>query len=293
MNAYVARTTNPNHGDRYRSAYTPKEPANGWTTAISASAYVMMNAITAPIRYVTMTPGPASRIVTVLPRKRPTPIALPIAIIVSWRDVSCRCSPSSVEVAGTARVLLLKACRLGWRRPGGAELDDEDSSRQLVGIDARDPRDLATRSGHRGHLDVDLALGRQAEVHRHHALRAIAPSGIYQTAAEDFAGAWRVDAHFRSRARVAAVLVDNVHLNRSPRAIGRQHVAEQIMPAGRVVIRQRQIERTVAVEVGPLHAVCRAVPGDDLCHRIGEPGAVVVIKEIVLVDCPLDVRRHV
>src|SRR5438094_6139078 len=34
--------------------------------------------------------------VTVLPRKRPTPIALPIAIMVSWRGVSRRCRPSSV-----------------------------------------------------------------------------------------------------------------------------------------------------------------------------------------------------
>ena len=38
MNPYVARTAKPNQGERYRSAYTPNEPASGWTTAISASA---------------------------------------------------------------------------------------------------------------------------------------------------------------------------------------------------------------------------------------------------------------
>src|SRR5438034_11294981 len=40
--------------------------------------------------------------VTVLPRKRPTPIALPIAIIVSWRGVSRRWRPSSVTFSGSA-----------------------------------------------------------------------------------------------------------------------------------------------------------------------------------------------
>src|SRR5271168_2767885 len=39
-----------------------------------------------------MTPGPASRIVSELPRKSPTPIAPPIVIIVSWRCVRLRLS---------------------------------------------------------------------------------------------------------------------------------------------------------------------------------------------------------
>src|SRR5258708_6855418 len=47
-----------------------------------------------------MTPGPASRMVTVLPRKSPTPIAPPIVIIVSWRCVSARLS--SGEFSGEA-----------------------------------------------------------------------------------------------------------------------------------------------------------------------------------------------
>src|SRR5262245_55246900 len=47
-----------------------------------------------------MTPGPARPIVTVLPRTRPTPIGPPIAIIVIWRELSRRCSPSSVAGRG-------------------------------------------------------------------------------------------------------------------------------------------------------------------------------------------------
>src|SRR6266487_294922 len=47
-----------------------------------------------------MTPGPARPIVTVLPRNRPTPMALPMAIIVSWRGFRSRCSPSSVAADG-------------------------------------------------------------------------------------------------------------------------------------------------------------------------------------------------
>src|SRR6267143_784019 len=39
-----------------------------------------------------MMPGPASSMVTLLPRNRPTPIAPPMAIIVSWREFSRRCS---------------------------------------------------------------------------------------------------------------------------------------------------------------------------------------------------------
>src|ERR1700731_746288 len=47
--------------------------------------------MTAPRRYDKITPGPASRIVTLLPRNRPTPIAPPRASMVSWRWVSRRC----------------------------------------------------------------------------------------------------------------------------------------------------------------------------------------------------------
>src|SRR5262245_33412789 len=50
--------------------------------------------------YVTITPGPARPIVTVLPRKRPTPIAPPIAIIVICRELRRRCRPSSVVGVG-------------------------------------------------------------------------------------------------------------------------------------------------------------------------------------------------
>src|SRR5471032_2885375 len=62
----------------------------------------MTSAIRAPNRYVMMTPGPASRIVTVLPRKSPTPMALPMAIMAIWRGTSARFSPSSAGCTGTA-----------------------------------------------------------------------------------------------------------------------------------------------------------------------------------------------
>src|ERR1022692_87526 len=39
-----------------------------------------------------MMPGPASAMVTLLPRNRPTPIAPPMAIIESWREFRRRCS---------------------------------------------------------------------------------------------------------------------------------------------------------------------------------------------------------
>src|SRR5580704_14861278 len=44
-----------------------------------------------------MTPGPASRMVTELPRKSPTPIAPPIVIMVSWRCVSLRFSSEELS----------------------------------------------------------------------------------------------------------------------------------------------------------------------------------------------------
>src|SRR5271168_3894677 len=49
-----------------------------------------------------MTPGPASRIVSELPRKSPTPIAPPIVIMVSWRCVRLRLSSGESSV-GFAR----------------------------------------------------------------------------------------------------------------------------------------------------------------------------------------------
>ena len=55
-----------------------------------------------------MTPGPASRIVSELPRKSPTPIAPPIVIMVSWRCVRLRLSsgePSAVFAREDAETL--------------------------------------------------------------------------------------------------------------------------------------------------------------------------------------------
>src|SRR5215467_9179724 len=51
-----------------------------------------------------MTAGPASRIVTLLPRNNPTPMAPPIAIIVScrWLSRRCRLSPTGPAVIALA-----------------------------------------------------------------------------------------------------------------------------------------------------------------------------------------------
>src|SRR5271170_49812 len=58
-----------------------------------------------------MTPGPASRIVTELPRKSPTPIAPPIVIMVSWRCVSARLS--SGELSGVSSSFKAIGARAG------------------------------------------------------------------------------------------------------------------------------------------------------------------------------------
>src|SRR6516225_11005 len=50
-----------------------------------------------------ITAGPARRMVTLLPRNKPTPMAPPIAIIVSclWLKRRCRPSPACDELAST------------------------------------------------------------------------------------------------------------------------------------------------------------------------------------------------
>src|SRR5437868_3738697 len=97
-------------------------------TLISAKPYStspntqpMTSAINAPKRYVTITPGPASRIVTVLPRNSPTPIALPIAIMAIWRGTSARFRPSSV--GGTEWGAYLADQRNGLEWPRMPQID--------------------------------------------------------------------------------------------------------------------------------------------------------------------------
>src|SRR5215472_13690427 len=55
----------------------------------------MIRAIPAPKRYETITAGPARRMVTLLPRNKPTPIAPPMAIMVSCLWLRRRCRPSA------------------------------------------------------------------------------------------------------------------------------------------------------------------------------------------------------
>jgi hypothetical protein len=47
-----------------------------------------------------MTAGPARRIVTLLPKNKPTPMAPPMAIMVSWRWLRRRWRPSTSVVGG-------------------------------------------------------------------------------------------------------------------------------------------------------------------------------------------------
>src|SRR5580704_15011933 len=69
--------------------------------------------MTAPRRYDKITPGPASRMVILLPRNRPTPIAPPRASMVSWRWVSRR-----------------------WRFSGAGETLTREFSRRCAGCGA-------------------------------------------------------------------------------------------------------------------------------------------------------------
>src|SRR5271166_1243402 len=55
-----------------------------------------------------MTPGPATRTASELPRNSPVPIAPPIAIMLSWPEVNCResCSPFSMPPRGASVVFI-------------------------------------------------------------------------------------------------------------------------------------------------------------------------------------------
>src|SRR5215831_4704756 len=59
-----------------------------------------------------MTAGPANRIVTPLPRNNPTPIAPPMAIMVSclWLSRRCRPSPSFLGDVSGKRIAAIPAC---------------------------------------------------------------------------------------------------------------------------------------------------------------------------------------
>src|SRR5437660_8776997 len=54
-----------------------------------------------------MTAGPARRIVTLLPKNKPTPMAPPIAIMVSWRWPRRRWRPSTSVVGGPSPASVL------------------------------------------------------------------------------------------------------------------------------------------------------------------------------------------
>ena len=118
-------------------------------------------------------------------------------------------------------------------------------------------------------------------------LRSSSAVSLAQMSAEP--ASRRVHANLGSGARMPSVLVEHLHLDGSAGPIRRQQVPEQIMPAARIVVRQRQIEGAVAVEVHPLHAVGRTVPGDDRGHGVDEAAAFMVVEEVALVHRPIDI----
>src|SRR5579864_8862721 len=70
-----------------------------------------------------MTAGPARRIVTLLPKNKPTPIAPPMAIMVSWRWPRRRWRPSTSVVGG-----LLLASALETIGPGRSVMAADTAS---------------------------------------------------------------------------------------------------------------------------------------------------------------------
>src|SRR5579859_829083 len=92
---YVYRATNPAHGPKYISAYKPNDPAAGCSTAISASAHMTVNAMSAPSAKLKITAGPASFTEIALVKKSPVPIVLPSAIMATWAELNRCCSPAS------------------------------------------------------------------------------------------------------------------------------------------------------------------------------------------------------
>lgn len=82
--------TNPAKGPMNSRAYSEKEPETGRYMRSSPRAR-MMKKITRPaMAYARMRLGPALAMALPAPRKRPVPMAPPIAIIWIWRAPSAR-----------------------------------------------------------------------------------------------------------------------------------------------------------------------------------------------------------
>ena len=137
---------------------------------------------------------------------------------------------------------------------------DQSAPRQFVRIDIGYTCHFAAGRAHGGHLDVDTAFPWQAEVHRAGALRAVAAAAIDDPSAPHSARAGLVDPDLGSGSRY----IDPADLrtstwNGTPGLIGRHHVAIQVMCAVRIIIRDGQIERAIAIEIGPQNSVGCAV----------------------------------
>src|SRR5437588_5415135 len=86
-------------------AYETKLPAVGRCSTSSPSARMTKNAATPQMAYERISPGPSAASLDPEPRKRPTPIAPPIAIILTWRllrDLAYPSSPSPPSPTGPA-----------------------------------------------------------------------------------------------------------------------------------------------------------------------------------------------
>ena len=81
ISQYVQPVTKPKNGPRNSRAYSAKEPETGRYMSSSPSARMMKKMTTPAMAYTRMRLGPALAMALPAPRKRPVPMAPPIAII--------------------------------------------------------------------------------------------------------------------------------------------------------------------------------------------------------------------
>jgi hypothetical protein len=73
-----------------------------------------------------------------------------------------------------------------------------------------------------------------------------------------------------------ALMIENHHLQRASRPVGRQHVLVQIVGAAGIIVCDRKVQSAVAVEIGPLNPMGRPVLRELGRKRIAEPVTVVM-----------------
>src|ERR1017187_7764642 len=151
---------------------------------------------------------------------------------------------------------------------------------------------FATRFRKGRYFDVHAAVLWQAKVYGHHILRTIPASAIDEAASPHRASARRVNPHFRSGPGGMTFMIDDHNLQRPSRPLRRQHVFVEIMRAAGIIVRDRQVERAVAVEVDPLNPVGRAMFDKLGRERVGEAVTIVVEQVVLFVHGLFDVRKR-